>query len=411
ETFDKSQSASLHHDVQDEDEDYSSLSSLSLVSLLTSLTSLDSEDPEVKGVVQGHSSGCPSKSEDEDNCYLHCLNNIQAYIKYLMETHVLELNCIHKLSQLYFVLVLYKQYDSKHFRKNLHVASETFDQLLKKIADNLVFISTGSHEQIPVDEQLTVALYCFGHFRNTTSVEAIGQWAGVSAGAVVACTCHVMQAILVLHNDVICWSSPAKREAAKEWVEAASCVAWHNGWLLVDSTLVPLTEKPGHHREAYFDCKSNYSLNVQLITLPNLHIVDYVVGHCSSAHDSTVFMASLTFQDHQNLLFFLRERDQKLIIWANPAYPVEAWCVTPYKKLTSNVHDNKFFNFWVSHICIHLGHAVGLFKGQFQSLKGLQQQIKNNQDHLHTLEWIHTRIIPHNLIHKFEHGQAEEESE
>lgn len=33
---------------------------------------------------------------------------------------------------------------------------------------------------------------------------------------------------------------------------------------MVDGTLIPLFEKPGHHGEAYFDRKSNYSLNVQV---------------------------------------------------------------------------------------------------------------------------------------------------
>jgi hypothetical protein len=33
---------------------------------------------------------------------------------------------------------------------------------------------------------------------------------------------------------------------------------------MVDGTLIPLFEKPGHHGEVYFDRKSNYSLNVQV---------------------------------------------------------------------------------------------------------------------------------------------------
>ncbi|KXN80887.1 hypothetical protein AN958_06943 [Leucoagaricus sp. SymC.cos] len=325
------------------------------------LSSLNSKVSEVQEVAQSSSNSCSSESEDKDNYYLCHLNNIRAHIKYLMETCILEPNCVHKLSQLYLVLVLYKQYDSKHFWKDLCIASKTFDQLLKKIADNLVFISTGSHKQIPVDEQLTIALYHFGHFRNAASVEAIGQWAGVSASTVVICTCHVQPFLISYHHlSLLHHSVRVSSLSAKECVEAASCVIWHDGWLLVNGALVPLTEKPDYHGEAYFDHKSNYSLNVQLITLPNLYIVDYVIGHCGSAHNS--------------------------MIWANSAYPIEAWCVTSYKKPASNVCKNMFFNFWVSNVCIHLEHAVGLFKSQFQSLKGLQQQIKNNQDYLHTLE-------------------------
>lgn len=73
-----------------------------------------------------------------------------------------------------------------------------------------------------------------------------------------------MVAFLSLHDEVIHWPSEAEKRAAKEWVEAASCAAWRNGLLLIDGTLVPLADKPGYHGEAYFDCKSNYSLNVQV---------------------------------------------------------------------------------------------------------------------------------------------------
>ena len=37
-------------------------------------------------------------------------------------------------------------------------------------------------------------------------------------------------------------------------------------------------------------------------------------------------------------------------IWADSAYPVETWCVTPYKKPASNIPENKIYNFWVSHV-------------------------------------------------------------
>jgi hypothetical protein len=85
----------------------------------------------------------------------------------------------------------------------------------------------------------------------------------------------------------------------------------------------------------------------QLITLPNLRIVDYVIGHCGSAHDSTAFLDSRTVKDRQRLI------GTGEWIWADSAYPIEAWCITPYKKPAANIPENKTFNFWVSHVCIH----------------------------------------------------------
>lgn len=50
---------------------------------------------------------------------------------------------------------------------------------------------------------------------------------------------------------------------------------------------------------------------------------------------------------------------------------------------------------------------MGYLKGRFQSLKGLRQQIKNEIDHLHAVEWIHACIIIHTLIHEIEYGNED----
>ncbi|KAF6760967.1 hypothetical protein DFP72DRAFT_785787, partial [Ephemerocybe angulata] len=156
-----------------------------------------------------------------------------------------------------------KRDDPYRFRRNLRVSPTTFDTLVNRIAHHPVFLSTGPQAQLPVEEQLAIALKRFGNFGSNASVEAIAQWAGVSAGMVVNATRRVMEAILSLHDEYVHWPSAEAKEEAKEWVEAASCAAWRDGWLFVDGTLVPLADKPGFHGESYFDRKSNYSLNVQ----------------------------------------------------------------------------------------------------------------------------------------------------
>jgi hypothetical protein len=115
---------------------------------------------------------------------------------------------------------------------------------------------------MPLNEQLAITLFHFGHHGNATSVESIAQWAGISAGTVINATQRVMTAFLTLHDAVIRWPSTREKEDAKEWVKAATCVAWRNSCVFMDGTLVPLADKPGYHGEAYFDQKSNYSLNL-----------------------------------------------------------------------------------------------------------------------------------------------------
>ncbi|KAI5777311.1 hypothetical protein EDC01DRAFT_624108, partial [Geopyxis carbonaria] len=170
-----------------------------------------------------------------------------------------------RCSQLPLVLGAFKSKDSIRFRRNLRVSSSTFDILLAKVGSNPVFNDDNSRrKQLPVNMQLAIALYRFGHNGSASTVEHVAQWSGVSAGMVVKATRRVMKAVLALHDEVIKWPTEVEKEEAKNWVQSVSCPAWRNGYCMVDGTLIPLFEKPHHYGEAYFDRKSNYSLNVQL---------------------------------------------------------------------------------------------------------------------------------------------------
>ena len=127
-----------------------------------------------------------------------------------------------------------------------------------------VFLNDANVSQGPVNKQLAIAMFRFGHNGNAASVEAVAQWAGVSAGTVVNCTRRVMIAFLALHDSAIRWPSEDEKEKAKQWVEEVSCHAWRDGYCMADGTPIVLFQKPGYHGEAYFDRKSNYSLNLQV---------------------------------------------------------------------------------------------------------------------------------------------------
>ncbi|KAF9514844.1 hypothetical protein BS47DRAFT_1244768, partial [Hydnum rufescens UP504] len=150
----------------------------------------------------------------------------------------------------------------KRFQRNLRVKPSTFDSILRFIEGDPVFMSGGSPSQFPVEHQLAIALFRFGHFGNVASVESVAQWAGCSAGAVVTCTRHVMQAITACHDLAIHPPNASEKEYAKQWVEAVSCPAWRDGFCMVDGTLVLLSDKPSLCGEGYYDQKCNYSLSV-----------------------------------------------------------------------------------------------------------------------------------------------------
>ncbi|KIJ09092.1 hypothetical protein PAXINDRAFT_43034, partial [Paxillus involutus ATCC 200175] len=168
-------------------------------------------------------------------------------------------------AQLPHILTITKIQRPDHFRSILRVTPSTFDQLVAKLSPDPVFHNQGSYEQQPVEIQLAVTLYRFGHYGNAAGHSSVACWAGLGHGTVSLMTRRVMTAILRPHfmSSAVRFPTAEEKEAAKSWVEARSCKAWRDGWCFVDGTLVPLYDRPHWYGESYFDRKCNYSLNIQ----------------------------------------------------------------------------------------------------------------------------------------------------
>ena len=183
-----------------------------------------------------------------------------------------------KLSQLELVLSSYRIHHPNRFHHNLRMSPKTFDAILNHIRDDPVFYSDSNNAQLPPSYQLAVFLWQMGHFGNVASVSSIAQWARCSEGTVWHCTRWCMIAVMQLHPHAFAKPNHHEIAQAKAWVERTSCKACSKGWCMVDGTLVPLSDKPGHHGPAYFDCKSNYSLNVQVTHLIQYSVLRYLFG-------------------------------------------------------------------------------------------------------------------------------------
>lgn len=161
----------------DLDNNSSNISSISSISSMSSAQSTDSnsQDSSTQSSDTANSSDLDSLDEQEE-FYRHCLKLVQEHIHYLENTQVLNPSTVHKVSQLYLILVLYNNDDPKCFHCNLCVCPSTFDSFLEKIQDHTEFTGGGGNaEQLSVDQQLAIALYQFGHFGNSAMVESIAQ--------------------------------------------------------------------------------------------------------------------------------------------------------------------------------------------------------------------------------------------
>ncbi|KAF7317930.1 DDE Tnp4 domain-containing protein [Mycena kentingensis (nom. inval.)] len=295
-----------------------------------------------------------------------------------------------------------------HFRERLRLSPATFDRLVDVLELDEVFSNNSESQQAPVERQLAVALYWFGHDGNAASQQSVADWAGIGKGTVALWTRRVITAVLRpgFLRKYVRYPTDEEKEEARRWVEKHSCPAWRGGWCFVDGTLVPLSTRPFWYGDSYFDRKSRYSLNIQIISLPNLRIIDFSYGHTGSAHDATAWLGTRMARDHA---LFLRPGEW---IWADSAYPIRFWIISPYKAPERYLPDNDEFNKVVSKLRIRSEHAIGFLKGRFWSLKNLRVVIRDAASHRFATYWIAACIAIHTFAMECEaeeKGEQEEE--
>ncbi|KAJ7101040.1 hypothetical protein C8R44DRAFT_641666 [Mycena epipterygia] len=169
-------------------------------------------------------------------------------------------------SYLHHVLTALKAGCEDHFRQALRVSPQTFDMLVTRLEDDPVFFNNSNQAQLPVEQQVAVVLYRFGHDGNAASIQAVANWAGLGKGTVHLVMRRVMTAVLRpgFMQEAVRMPTPEEKEKAKRWIQNHLCKSWRNGWCFVDGTLVPLDERPTWYGPSYFDRKCNYSLNIQV---------------------------------------------------------------------------------------------------------------------------------------------------
>lgn len=152
------------------------------------------------------------------------------------------------------------------FRQEVRMSPFTFDRLVKELENDPVFGNDSNHGQMPVEDQVAITLFRFGHSGNASGLQQVANWAGVGKGTIILVTRRVMTAVLrpQFMAGAVRMPTASEKEKAKSWVEKHSCKAWRNGWCMVDGTLVPLFDRPFWFGESYFDRKCNYSLNIQV---------------------------------------------------------------------------------------------------------------------------------------------------
>ncbi|KAJ7509184.1 hypothetical protein B0H11DRAFT_2270268 [Mycena galericulata] len=124
------------------------------------------------------------------------------------------------------------------FREELRISPYTFDRLVAALSDDPVFTNNSPNGQIPIEDQLAVALFRFGHSGNAAGIQKVANWAGIGKGTVTLITRRVMTAVLRpgFMAEAVRKPTASEKESAKAWVEAHSCKGWRDGWQSLKGT-------------------------------------------------------------------------------------------------------------------------------------------------------------------------------
>jgi hypothetical protein len=104
----------------------------------------------------------------------------------------------------------------------------TFNNLLEKISDDSVFTNNSPNMQTPIETQLGIVLWRFGHSGNVASQQQVTDFGDVGKGTVTLITRHVLTALLhpSFINEAVWMPTQAEKDDAKAWVHTHSCKAW-----------------------------------------------------------------------------------------------------------------------------------------------------------------------------------------
>ena len=341
----------------------------------------------------------PPSNDHEADLFKIILDKFQHLQDEILTTCYLQptigISCNSQLDLLWW----YKQNSGVHFWRKVRVSADAFDHLVSLVQDDPIFTNNSFKSQLLLLIQHAIFLNWLSHYGNVLSVDDIAEWAGVSPSTVINTTKRCMLVIVKLHDRAFSLPTESKKTNSKAWSQQAVIPEWWDGWLAIGGTTVPLFQKPGLHKEAWFDKSSWYSMNGQFVMLlHNLCFVDYLLGRTGITHDSYTFQSTRISSDQQA---FFAEGEW---MWVDSAYPIRPWCITPFRKWPGGnlSWEEKHFNYHLSTVQVRAEHAISLLKGRFQSLCELHIQIGTSKLHLWVIFWVHCCIILHNLIIQFE---------
>jgi hypothetical protein len=278
----------------------------------------------------------------------------------------------------------------ERFKSEMRVSRNGFREILRNIRNHPVFTNKSFNNQLSISNQLCIALYRFGRYGNGASMRDIANHFGLGEGTLDLCTNRIIKAIIELTPKYLRWYTTLEKEDTKQQIKREKGFSNCLGFL--DGTTIILDFKPGIDSESYYNRKSRYGLNTQIISDFNGRIRFLFAGYPASVHDSRcISYSNLARNQH-------RYFDDMEYILADSAYSLTNATITPFKQPLASMEPYSTFNHLHSSARVHVEHCIGRLKSRFQSLRGLRIQILDRDDHKRACQWIIACCVIHNML-------------
>ena len=255
----------------------------------------------------------------------------------------------------------------------------------------------------PCFQQLLVYLYRVGRYGSSGSCHEVSLYFGIGSGTVRNYVLNVVTAIKELEPDVVRWPNQREKEAMK--VRLAS-TGFRHCIGIADGTLIQLTTRPKQFHECYYCRKSFYALNTLIVCNDQGRIIYYYAGWPGSTHDNRVLRNSKLYSNREDYFAPLE------YILGDSAYSSSSVMVQAFKKSRNEgtlPRDKEIFNTHLAKIRIKSEHCIGLLKGRFQCLKGMNTFIRHGKkDVKDIVDIISSCVILHNMLLNYEDAIPQE---
>ncbi|MBW0538875.1 hypothetical protein O181_078590 [Austropuccinia psidii MF-1] len=133
-------------------------------------------------------------------------------------------------------------------------------------------------------------------------------------------------------------------------------------------------------------------MSIRLVCDINKQFTALHVGCTGSLHDSNGYQHMRIAQTPQGFY----EKDQYLL--ADSAYESSPWVVPAYKGVVAQNEDNHSFNYCLAKSRVRIKHEIGILKGQWFSLREMQNQMRDNHEIEYFVSCVVSCTILHNML-------------